>query len=426
MLDIVCIGQSSVNFVINIRSLPDRDSASVEENFAIGSPVGIIKVHLGILGERGLYWDWYYVQYEDINPYVQNIESRGWIRRDVMGSIANCGDIPRYDDNGSEIPPPIYDYRLPPPPENAIWYDSTWVMLDNNGTPQISATNPPIIDGDECKAAPASTAEALSSYRACAKIVYYIYYEILSKIDTGQSLMLSRLIGAIYQNELRFQNDNSYLEFAQQAIKANYWITCANNSFLLLCRDDETKIHEINPIELVGGYLASMEAWYGKAFELLRWYWMLEQNNNLNFTSIAELENLMQNDRWGLNGLNTLKLLINPLFENILAGELVLQNNNYGATDPWWWGNYGFGSETYNNILQNGHPNIVYCVIVRDFDDIGTNTGLVDDSDFWTDYIFVFINITSIGPTSNYDKNIRPDWLPENDTKIPTISYGEC
>jgi len=134
VLDIVCIGQSSVNFVINIRSLPDRDSASVEENFAIGSPVGIIKVHLGILGERGLYWDWYYVQYEDINPYVQNIESRGWIRRDVMGSIANCGDIPRYDDNGSEIPPPIYDYRLPPPPENAIWYDSTWVMLDNNGT----------------------------------------------------------------------------------------------------------------------------------------------------------------------------------------------------------------------------------------------------------------------------------------------------
>ena len=429
--EIVCIAPSTVNpGGFRVRSSPttkDANGNPTTDNIVFNvdprTNIGVIYILQNSNNER-----WYRVKYDSNNDGT--LDSFGWMGGDPFSNFGDCDRIPVLDENYDPIPLATYDYILPPPPSEEDWLNRE--CLD--GIPQPSGMS----DSEHYDL-------KVANWRECSKIVYFVYYNIITHLY-GSEPLLSDVLTSIYGTELSLyfhdprknimglhgaSGKNAY-ELSIEALAVNYWISCD----LANCHPPiGSPITSETASKLVNQYLYSINAWYADALTLQAWYSQFDFDNinsaqdmrdQVNILALlAKSTTLTPEQSLNLRGFRAfIKLIPDNRYQQI--GIQSLEAVIYQASStPRQWGNHGYNRKGYIEIYMNDdqptgfrHDNrIVLCIKNITYEDNLTSLdplliGKVDKDDFWKDDIFVMITVRSLYETSFYDELFgRPNWL---------------
>jgi hypothetical protein len=308
------------------------------------------------IGEGTEYYSWYRVEHN---------ETVGWMRSDGIAIDEECEDLAIIDLATGMPIYALYDYVLDEtPPQN--WSDLPCSDLELPRDQQ------------------------LANWTNCARVVYSRFYQRFFQI-TNRYPRMSDVLAAVYANELgdvAFPENvpsgiNSRLNvpigsIRSEAIAANYWsvVYQYGDNGRSLTIEDLTQL-----------YLVQVQSWY--------------QTANVDPSSVDEdlIRGAIEyrNVAW-----------------RVLSQEWVVNENSVRH-----WGNIPFGINTgYNNLYLN--PQVAYCYTAREFEDRdGDLLTVIRQTDYWTDYRFVFILGTGLGEgyvIDTYNQNDdplppAPEWL---------------
>jgi hypothetical protein len=338
-------GQGGTYTYARMRSGPGTsyNQINITFNYSKTPNFAIRGVHI-----NDLYEVWYFGDYTGNYLNGTNLvfgTVQGWLRQDFLYTFSDCyyAQYVNAEGESSELPDASYDYDL------LIAPPDSWLDTDCK----------PYITEDEFPNETEREIEENKNRQNCSKIVFYVYYKVFEKVY-GRVPKISDVLATSYQNELRTIVDsgltgvNSRLgdvgfEIARDALAGHYWSVvdeyCDETD---IC---ENKISDIEhlvtsyPQNFNGGYLWTLQAWYGKALRMRR-----------EFEELRYLEKIIPSDL----DETAIKDYIPTQFSQ-LVGRRALSDEGKSAPTLQW-ANYGYLTDEYTSLRQSRPSHVVFCM----------------------------------------------------------------